>query len=128
MQARITAETRRRRGNTEGRPLVAHPRCQTVAAANAGARIVADFSARLRVSAVKIDCARWRTVRVLASPPADYPLHSSSQFRQTEQPVADRDRFEFGANWTRFLETVDESRIEAAVTSLRQMLGVESLE
>jgi 2-polyprenyl-3-methyl-5-hydroxy-6-metoxy-1,4-benzoquinol methylase len=41
--------------------------------------------------------------------------------------VADRDRFEFGANWRRFLETVDESRIEAAVGSLRQMLGVVSL-
>jgi 2-polyprenyl-3-methyl-5-hydroxy-6-metoxy-1,4-benzoquinol methylase len=36
-------------------------------------------------------------------------------------------RFEFGANWRRFLETVDESRIDAAVISLRQMLGVESL-
>ena len=41
--------------------------------------------------------------------------------------MADRDRFEFGANWQRFLETVDESRIEVAVRSLKQMLGVESL-
>jgi SAM-dependent methyltransferase len=41
--------------------------------------------------------------------------------------VNEDSRFEFGANWRRFLETVDESRIEAAVGSLRQMLGVESL-
>lgn len=41
--------------------------------------------------------------------------------------MADRDRFEFGANWRRFLETVDESRIEAAVGSLKRMLDVESL-
>jgi 2-polyprenyl-3-methyl-5-hydroxy-6-metoxy-1,4-benzoquinol methylase len=38
------------------------------------------------------------------------------------------DRFQFGANWTRFLETVDESRIAAAVASLQQMLGVERLD
>jgi 2-polyprenyl-3-methyl-5-hydroxy-6-metoxy-1,4-benzoquinol methylase len=41
--------------------------------------------------------------------------------------VHESSRFEFGANWTRFLETVDESRIEAAVNSLRRMLGVASL-
>jgi 2-polyprenyl-6-hydroxyphenyl methylase/3-demethylubiquinone-9 3-methyltransferase len=38
------------------------------------------------------------------------------------------DRFEFGANWRRFLETVDEARISAAVNSLRSMLGAESLQ
>lgn len=31
--------------------------------------------------------------------------------------------FAFGANWRRFLETVDETRISAAVNSLRSMLG-----
>jgi 2-polyprenyl-6-hydroxyphenyl methylase/3-demethylubiquinone-9 3-methyltransferase len=31
--------------------------------------------------------------------------------------------FPFGANWRRFLSTVDESRIEAAVQSLQQVLG-----
>ncbi len=38
------------------------------------------------------------------------------------------DRFEFGANWRRFLETVDESRVDSAVRSLQQMLGVERLD
>ena len=38
------------------------------------------------------------------------------------------ERFEFGANWRRFLETVDERRIAAAVASLQSMLRVERLE
>jgi 2-polyprenyl-3-methyl-5-hydroxy-6-metoxy-1,4-benzoquinol methylase len=38
------------------------------------------------------------------------------------------DRFEFGSNWLRFLETVDEQKIAAAVESLQTMLRVESLE
>jgi len=37
-------------------------------------------------------------------------------------------RFEFGENWTQFLRVVDESRIDAAVQSLQEMLGVENLE
>ncbi|HUG18897.1 MAG TPA: 50S ribosomal protein L11 methyltransferase, partial [Planctomycetaceae bacterium] len=37
-------------------------------------------------------------------------------------------RFEFGSNWLRFLETVNEQRIAAAVESLQIMLQVESLE
>lgn len=37
------------------------------------------------------------------------------------------DRFEFGANWSRFLETVDETRVAAAVDSLQAMLGTDSL-
>lgn len=36
-------------------------------------------------------------------------------------------RFAFGANWARFLATIDERRIEEAVTSLTQMLGSPSL-
>ena len=38
------------------------------------------------------------------------------------------ERFEFGANWTRFLETLDESRIAAAQASLCGMLETDSLE
>lgn len=38
------------------------------------------------------------------------------------------DRFEFGKNWSQFLELLDENRISEAETSLKQMLGVESLE
>jgi 2-polyprenyl-6-hydroxyphenyl methylase/3-demethylubiquinone-9 3-methyltransferase len=36
-------------------------------------------------------------------------------------------RFEFGANWERFLASVDDERIERAVASLRSSLRVESL-
>ena len=36
-------------------------------------------------------------------------------------------RFEFGQNWTRFLETLDEGRIAIAEQSLRDMLDVEHL-
>lgn len=38
------------------------------------------------------------------------------------------DRFAFGANWQAFLETLDDDRIEQAILSLKEMLGVESLE
>lgn len=37
------------------------------------------------------------------------------------------ERFEFGANWTRFLQFLDDDRIRAAEASLRHMLGVETL-
>jgi 2-polyprenyl-3-methyl-5-hydroxy-6-metoxy-1,4-benzoquinol methylase len=38
------------------------------------------------------------------------------------------DRFEFGANWTRFLTVLDDERIAEAKTSLKKMLGVNTLE
>jgi len=41
--------------------------------------------------------------------------------------MADVVRFEFGENWRRFLASVDESRIEAAQRSLREMLGEDTL-
>ncbi len=37
-------------------------------------------------------------------------------------------RFEFGANWNRFLSVLDEERIEEAENSLKDMLEVDSLE
>ena len=37
------------------------------------------------------------------------------------------ERFEFGKNWSRFLELLDESRIKEAEASLKQMLAVDSL-
>jgi 2-polyprenyl-6-hydroxyphenyl methylase/3-demethylubiquinone-9 3-methyltransferase len=37
------------------------------------------------------------------------------------------ERFEFGANWTRFLSVLDDERIEEAKNSLKIMLGVDSL-
>jgi 2-polyprenyl-3-methyl-5-hydroxy-6-metoxy-1,4-benzoquinol methylase len=42
--------------------------------------------------------------------------------------VARGERFEFGENWRRFLDVLDEERIAEAERSLRDMLGVESLE
>ena len=38
------------------------------------------------------------------------------------------ERFEFGKNWSQFLELLDANRISEAEASLKQMLGVESLE
>lgn len=37
-------------------------------------------------------------------------------------------RFEFGANWSRFLAAVDDARIEAATASLKSMLAVDRLD
>ncbi len=37
-------------------------------------------------------------------------------------------RFPFGKNWSRFLRTLDESKVAEAERSLRQMLGVETLD
>lgn len=41
--------------------------------------------------------------------------------------VAGTDRFGFGANWQKYLRTVDEERIRAAEASLQEMLGLEDL-
>ena len=41
--------------------------------------------------------------------------------------VADGKRFEFGANWVRFLEVLNDERISLAERSLRNMLGMENL-
>jgi 2-polyprenyl-3-methyl-5-hydroxy-6-metoxy-1,4-benzoquinol methylase len=43
------------------------------------------------------------------------------------QEVRRGERFGFGENWRRFLDTVDEARIESAVASLRTWLGVSDL-
>ena len=42
--------------------------------------------------------------------------------------VSAGERFEFGKNWTAFLEVLDDRRIEEAKASLREMLEVENLE
>jgi len=41
--------------------------------------------------------------------------------------ITSSQRFEFGANWERFLASVDDARVAAAQASLRHMLGVETL-
>lgn len=43
------------------------------------------------------------------------------------QQVADGERFEFGANWSRFLSRLDDRRINEAVQALKTILCVESL-
>jgi SAM-dependent methyltransferase len=42
--------------------------------------------------------------------------------------VAQGQRFEFGKNWTWFLTTLDDAKIEEAVRSLKDMLGMNDLE
>lgn len=46
---------------------------------------------------------------------------------QHKQEVAAGERFEFGANWSRFLRLLDAGRISQAEDSLRKMLGVADL-
>jgi SAM-dependent methyltransferase len=41
--------------------------------------------------------------------------------------IARGERFEFGQNWSQFLASIDDERIQQAETSLREMLEVESL-
>jgi 2-polyprenyl-6-hydroxyphenyl methylase/3-demethylubiquinone-9 3-methyltransferase len=43
------------------------------------------------------------------------------------EEVSTGQRFEFGANWTRFLSLLDDDRIAQAEQSLRSMLGIDSL-
>lgn len=53
---------------------------------------------------------------ITADPPTPSALHHARE-------VADRQRFQFGNNWTRFLGLVDEERIGQAEESLRTMLN-----
>ena len=41
--------------------------------------------------------------------------------------ISQGERFQFGANWEAFLETLNETRIHEAVHSLKEMLGVDDL-
>jgi len=51
----------------------------------------------------------------------------SSVTTQHAAETARGERFEFGKNWSQFLELLDDHRIAEAEASLKQMLGVESL-
>jgi 2-polyprenyl-3-methyl-5-hydroxy-6-metoxy-1,4-benzoquinol methylase len=42
--------------------------------------------------------------------------------------IAQGERFEFGKNWSRFLEVLDDSRLASAQASLREMLEVDNLD
>ena len=46
---------------------------------------------------------------------------------QHRMEIAVGDRFEFGANWSRFLRSLDEARIRHAEDSLKEMLRTENL-
>ena len=56
----------------------------------------------------------------MSQPENPYPDHTAE--------VQSGDRFQFGENWTRFLSLMNDERIAEAETTLRQMLGVESLD
>jgi 2-polyprenyl-6-hydroxyphenyl methylase/3-demethylubiquinone-9 3-methyltransferase len=69
---------------------------------------------------------------------ANHPLPSRSELKMNVPLKANRNtthgqeikrgvRFEFGANWARFLALVDEERIAQAEASLKSMLAVENL-
>jgi 2-polyprenyl-6-hydroxyphenyl methylase/3-demethylubiquinone-9 3-methyltransferase len=53
------------------------------------------------------------------------PTHTKPSTIRPHRP--DDARFGFGANWLRFLETIDESRVAAAMASLCRQLRVDSL-
>lgn len=55
-------------------------------------------------------------------------MRDSAGHASHEAEVRSGQRFEFGQNWTNSLARLDESRIGEAVSSLRRMLGVETLE
>ena len=61
-------------------------------------------------------------VEGVSSPAQQSPVASPSYGEQHAREVADRQRFEFGANWARFLEHLNEARIAEAETSLLQTL------
>src|SRR5947209_7861435 len=46
---------------------------------------------------------------------------------QHKQEVLSGERFQFGENWSHFLDVLNEGRIKEAESSLKQMLGVEDL-
>jgi glycosyltransferase involved in cell wall biosynthesis/2-polyprenyl-3-methyl-5-hydroxy-6-metoxy-1,4-benzoquinol methylase len=48
--------------------------------------------------------------------------------KKQSQIERDQTRFEFGKNWSRFLESVDDVRIREAEQSLKDMLGVKTLQ
>ncbi|HOJ13719.1 MAG TPA: class I SAM-dependent methyltransferase [Deltaproteobacteria bacterium] len=50
-----------------------------------------------------------------------------TQYQGSEKQVASGDRFAFGANWSRFLKTLNDDRILQAETSLKEMLETQDL-
>jgi 2-polyprenyl-3-methyl-5-hydroxy-6-metoxy-1,4-benzoquinol methylase len=54
-------------------------------------------------------------------------MATANSLDQHALEVARGERFEFGKNWSNFLRVVTEERVEQAVTSLKKLLGVETL-
>jgi 2-polyprenyl-6-hydroxyphenyl methylase/3-demethylubiquinone-9 3-methyltransferase len=54
-------------------------------------------------------------------------MTNSTATKTRQQEVAGRERFAFGENWARFLNVLDEQRIQQAVASLKTKLGVDKL-
>jgi len=52
---------------------------------------------------------------------------NSSPHKTHNDEILSGDRFSFGENWSRFLTTLDEEKIDEAVQSLRSMLEIDSL-
>ncbi len=48
--------------------------------------------------------------------------------KEFREEISNKERFEFGKNWKRFLTVLNEERINAAENSLKEMLGLDSLE
>lgn len=47
--------------------------------------------------------------------------------KQVTMEIKNRERFEFGVNWTRFLEVLNDERIEKSIISLTDMIGIDNL-
>ena len=48
--------------------------------------------------------------------------------KEHSKEVSEGQRFEFGKNWQRFLQVLNDTRVEEAEDSLREMLGLDNLE
>lgn len=55
-------------------------------------------------------------------------MQKGENLKQHQAEVEQGQRFQFGDNWRRFLNVLNDERIAIAVKSLQQMLGVESLQ
>jgi 2-polyprenyl-3-methyl-5-hydroxy-6-metoxy-1,4-benzoquinol methylase len=62
-----------------------------------------------------------------SSPPADHPATPGTDTHQQAKEVAQGQRFEFGQNWSQFLEILNDDRIVQAETSLKDFLDVPDL-
>ncbi len=60
-------------------------------------------------------------------PPTDHPAASGAAGNQHAAEVAQGQRFEFGQNWSRFLEILNDDRIAKAENSLKTFLDVPDL-